>query len=98
MRTSQCRTMLRHFKSKTSASANASASNTSRTSSMPRTRILESRRTIVHNERMSTNFQIARTALATEASSLRYAHYVMSETEESLPRGWDDMSEEDDGT
>mmetsp|Transcript_14361 Transcript_14361/g.17457 ORF Transcript_14361/g.17457 Transcript_14361/m.17457 type:complete len:87 (-) Transcript_14361:92-352(-) len=58
------------------------------------------KRTIHSNERLSCQFRITKTALAVESSSLRYANFVLSSTEDSLARGWDDdlIVEEDDGT
>ncbi len=67
-------------------------------SNRARTRTLESRRTIGHNERNSCIFQNTRSSIAVEASSLRYVHYLKSQSEDALPRGWDDMEEEEDGT
>jgi len=47
-----------------------------------------------------TRCQTIRTALAVEASGLRYIHYVLGSCEDSIPRGWDDdlIQEDEDGT
>mmetsp|Transcript_10459 Transcript_10459/g.15841 ORF Transcript_10459/g.15841 Transcript_10459/m.15841 type:complete len:89 (-) Transcript_10459:879-1145(-) len=88
MRTSQFRSAFKQFyRSRPSTASNRA-----------RTRTLESRRTIGHNERNSCIFQSTRTAIAVEASSLRYVHYLKSQSEDTLPRGWDDMEEDEDGT
>mmetsp|Transcript_19449 Transcript_19449/g.24494 ORF Transcript_19449/g.24494 Transcript_19449/m.24494 type:complete len:93 (+) Transcript_19449:126-404(+) len=59
-----------------------------------------SKRLLHSNERLQNNFQIARTAISFEASSLRYSSFLFSSAEDSLPRGWDDdlIVNEDDGT
>jgi len=57
----------------------------------------ESKRSISSHDRISNTFQTTRTALAVEASSLRYAQYFMTPSEESIARGWD-LDEDEDGT
>ena len=87
--------MLRQTRSKfnTSASSNTKSSSSSRTSDAR----IPSQRTITNDSRLSNQFQTIRTALAVEASSMRYAGYIMTQAEESLMRGWD-LIDDEDGT
>ena len=89
MRTSHCRIMLRQTRSKFTSSNTKSSSRTSAR--------IPSQRTITNDSRLSNQFQTIRTALAVEASSMRYAGYIMTQAEESLMRGWD-LVEDEDGT
>lgn len=58
-----------------------------------------SRRTIINDSRLSSQFQTTKCALSVEASSLRYVGYALGNSaEESIVRGWDDLDQEDDGT
>lgn len=82
MRTATGRILYRQIRTKINSSVNKSIS----------------KRTITNDSRLSTTFQTTRTAVMVEASSLRYAGYIMTGTEESMVRGWDDLDEEDDGT
>ena len=51
------------------------------------------------NVRLSTTYATTRTALAVEASSLRYMNYLMISPESAIGRGWDDLvDDDDDGT
>ncbi len=57
-----------------------------------------SKRTANTYARLSSLFQTTRTALAVEASSLRFTGYALVGAEENLLRGWDDIEEDEDGT
>lgn len=86
-----------HFKLSPSTSPSPSTTSTS-------TRVVTesfSKRALSSQIRNQTKFQVARSALAVEASSLRYALLLSGEGEEALLRGWDAgvaIAEEDDGT
>mmetsp|Transcript_12527 Transcript_12527/g.26405 ORF Transcript_12527/g.26405 Transcript_12527/m.26405 type:complete len:117 (-) Transcript_12527:295-645(-) len=86
-----------HFKLSPSTSPSPSTSSTS-------TKVITesfSKRALSSQIRNQTNFHVARSALAVEASSLRYVLLLSGEGEEALLRGWDAgvaIAEEDDGT
>eukprot|EP00979_Chaetoceros_neogracilis_P018064 scaffold10550_cov271-Chaetoceros_neogracile.AAC.43 len=92
MRTTYSRIILRQVKSK----FNSKSSSTNNCTSSSRRTL--SQRTITNDSRLSSKFQTTRNALAVEASSLRYAGYIMTDAEESMVRGWDDLVEDEDGT
>jgi len=86
-----------HFKLSPSTSPSPSTSSTS-------TKVITesfSKRALSSQIRNQTKFHVARSALAVEASSLRYVLLLSGEGEEALLRGWDAgvaIAEEDDGT
>lgn len=82
----------------------SSTTNTTRTTNNHIPKATTTNNTTLANYRINnsyTRYQTIRTALAVEASGLRYVHYVLgSGSEDSLPRGWDDdlIQEDEDGT
>ncbi len=61
---------------------------------------VESKRSFSCVNRVQRKFQLARTALAYESSTLRYNNFLFSSSEEALLRGWDDdiLIDDEDGT